>query len=166
MRKTVFLGLGPALLITAAIGWSVHAKDANPVPFPTGWRGWTHVKTMAITSDQHPLFNAFGGVHHIYVNQKGLNAAKSGGPYPDGSVLVFDLLEWTESGGAYTEGARKLIGVMHKNSTKFKDTGGWGFEGFKGGDSKERLVTDPVSQCYNCHTAQKDSDYVFSRYRP
>lgn len=165
MRKKVFFGLGAALVLSVGLAWSVGAKDAAKVPFPTGWRGWTHVKTMAITSDQHPLFNAFGGIHHIYVNQTGLKAAKSGGPYPDGSVLVFDLLEWTEGGGAYTEGARKLIGVMHKDSKKFKDTGGWGFEGFKGGEAKERLVTDAVNQCYNCHAAQKENDYVFSRYR-
>ncbi|GBD27236.1 hypothetical protein HRbin30_02581 [bacterium HR30] len=157
-----------ALLMVAVFGLggiATHAADPPQVPYPSGWRSWTHMKTMAITSDQHPLFAAFGGIHHIYVNSVGLKAAKSGGPYPDGSVLVFDLLEWTESGGAYTEGARKLIGVMHKDSKKYKATGGWGFEGFKAGDPKERLVTDPVNQCYNCHSAQKEKDFVFSQYR-
>lgn len=160
LRLTVcFVGMtGLATIAT-------HAAEQHKVPYPTGWRSWTHTKTMAITSDQHPLFSAFGGIHHIYVNSTGLKAAKSGGTYPDGSIIVFDLLEWTESGGAYTEGARKLIGVMHKDSKKFKDTGGWGFEGFKGGDPKERLVNDPVTQCYNCHAAQKDRDFVFSQYR-
>lgn len=156
MLSAAVIGLG---------GIATHAADPVKVPYPSGWRNWTHTKTMAITSDQHPLFAAFGGVHHIYVNSVGLKAAKSGGPYPDGSVLVFDLLEWTESGGAYTEGARKLIGVMHKDSKKYKATGGWGFEGFKGGNPQERLVTDPVNQCYNCHAGQKDKDFVFSQYR-
>jgi hypothetical protein len=165
MTKRAFVGWFFVLGLTGAAAWSAAAKESASVPFPKGWRSWAHVKSMAITSDQHPLFNAFGGVHHIYVNATGLKASKSGGPYPDGSVLVFDLLEWTESGGAYTEGARKLIGVMHKDSKKFAATGGWGFEGFKAGDPKERLVTDATNQCYNCHTAQKEHDFVFSRYR-
>ncbi|MCX8072556.1 MAG: cytochrome P460 family protein [Candidatus Binatia bacterium] len=163
--RTVVLTLLLSVAVVGVGALTLQAANEPKVPYPTGWRGWTHVKTMAITSDQHPLFAAFGGIHHIYVNSTGLKAAKSGGAYPDGSVLVFDLLEWTESGGAYTEGARKLIGVMHKDSKKYKDTGGWGFEGFKAGDPKERLVNDPVSQCYNCHAGQKDKDFVFSQYR-
>jgi hypothetical protein len=111
------------------------------------------------------LLNSFGGLHHIYVNTSGLKAARAQGTYPDGAVLVFDLLEWDESDGAYTEGARKLVGVMQKDSKRFKDTGGWGFEGFKGGDPKQRLVTDAVNQCYHCHAAQKDHDAVFSKDR-
>jgi hypothetical protein len=148
------------------MGPAVNAKEPDPiVKYPTGYRHWTHTKSMAIVSDRHPLFNAFSGVHHIYVNDLGLKAAKSRGTYPDGSVIVFDLLEWNEADGAETEGARKLIGVMQKDAKRFAKTGGWGFEGFKAGDAKQRLVTDPVNQCYNCHAAEKEHDSVFSQYR-
>lgn len=156
------------VIMGAAIGLAsvAGAKDPEPaVKFPTGYRQWTHTKSMAIVSDRHPLFTTFGGIHHIYVNDVGLKAAKAHGTYPDGAVIVFDLLEWNEAEGAYTEGARKLVAVMHKDSKRFKDTGGWGFEGFKAGDPKQRVVTDAANQCFNCHAAQKEHDAVFSQYR-
>jgi len=36
---------------------------------------------------------------------------------------------------------RKIVGVMQKDSEKFVEASGWGFEGFKS-DTKECLVTD------------------------
>jgi cytochrome c553 len=46
------------------------------------------------------------------------------------------------------------------------DPGGWGFEGFKGDSKTERAVgKNAAAACYQCHTAQKNSDYVFSAFR-
>lgn len=144
------------------------AKQPKPVEagvrFPKGYRQWTHTKSMVIFSDKHPLFNAFSGIHHIYMNEAAMKAIKTHGPYTDGSVIVFDLLEAGESDGAYTEGSHKLLAVMQKDGKQFKDTGGWGFQGFKAGDSSQRVVTDPVAQCFNCHASQKERDFVYSEY--
>ena len=64
------------------------------------------------------------------------------------------------------EGARKVLGVMHKDSRKYKHTGGWVFEGFKADSKAERAVgKNAATACYQCHTAQKDKDFVFSGYR-
>ncbi len=158
--------IGMALLALTAASPTKTAKESeSPIHFPAGYREWNHIKTMAITSDKHPLFNAFSGLHHVYGNDLALKAAKAHTTYPEGSILVLDLYEWDETDGAYTPGPRKLLAVMQKDSKKFKDTGGWGFEGFKGGDPKERIVSDPVMQCYNCHASQKEHDSVFSRWQ-
>ncbi|MCS7311782.1 MAG: cytochrome P460 family protein [Acidobacteria bacterium] len=136
---------------------------ADPVPYPTGYRQWTHIKSMIIQQG-HPLFDAFGGIHHIYANSKALAAYRKGGPFPDGSVIVFDLLEAKTENNAIVEGTRKVVGVMVKDRRRYASTGGWGFEGFKG-DTQERVVQD-MNQCFGCHMSAKDTDYVFSRYRP
>ena len=151
--------MGVSIMLAAAA-----AAEAPTVKFPTGYREWVQLKSMVIVSDKHPLFGPFAGIHHVYVNKVGLPAAKGHGAYPDGSVLVFELLQANEANGAYTEGSRKLVAVMQKDARRFKATGGWGFEGFKNGGS-DRLVTDPATQCFNCHQTQKDHDYVFSRFR-
>ena len=39
------------------------AADPAPVPYPTGYRDWHHVKSMVIEQG-HPLYAAFGGIHH------------------------------------------------------------------------------------------------------
>jgi hypothetical protein len=139
--------------------------DDPGVAYPEGYRHWLHLKSMVIHDRVHPLFEAFGGIHHVYVNPKGAEAARRGGPYPDGTVLVFDLLEAKSEGGAMLEGARKLIGVMVKNRERYAATGGWGFQAFKGDSRDERLVRDASGQCFACHRAQQREDYVFSAYR-
>lgn len=151
-----------AALVTAA--GSAAALKNEPVGYPEGYRHWTHVKSMVILPG-HPLENPFAGIHHIYANDPAMDGLKRGA-YRDGSVFVFDLLEYAEADHAGAEGARKLIGVMKKDAKQFAATGGWGFAGFKGDSRTERLVTDAGAGCFACHASQKDRDYVFSAMRP
>jgi Cytochrome P460 len=140
------------------------AADPAPVPYPEGYRNWTHVKSMVINPG-HPLNDAFGGIHHLYANAKAMEGYKSG-KFPAGAVIVFDLLEAKSADNAVQEGARKVVGVMHKDAAKWKETGGWGFEGFKGDSKTERAVgKNAASACNGCHTQQKDKGFVFSGYR-
>ena len=88
-----------------------------------------------------------------------------GGGYPDGAVLVFDLLEYTDKGNALTEGKRKLVGVMVRDERRYGDTGGWGFEGFSGDSRSKRLTKDGGRSCFACHQSQQSQGYVFSRWR-
>ncbi len=151
-------------LLLALAGAPALAADPAPVPYPEGYRGWTHVKSMVINPG-HPLYEAFGGIHHLYANRKALEGYKSG-KFPDGAVIVFDLLEAKAADNAVQDGTRKVVGVMHKDARRWKDTGGWGFEGFKGDSRSERAVAkNAASACYACHTQQKDKDFIFSGYR-
>jgi len=153
-----------------ALGLVGAAYAASPekasVAYPTGYRKWAFVKSMVIYSDKHPLFAEFGGLHHVYANAEAMRALVKGGTFPDGSVLVLDLHEAKDENGAWVEGSRKLVGVMEKDRARFKATGGWGFEAFKGGSQTERTVTDASAQCFACHQKQKDNDFVFSGYLP
>ncbi len=152
------------IALTTAIAILPAQADESAVPYPDGYRDWHHVKSMVI-EEGHPLFGAFGGIHHIYANPAALTGYQSG-KFPDGSVIVFDLLEAQSGGNAVTEGSRKVVGVMHKDAKKYAATGGWGYEGFAGGDKSKRAVgADAATSCHACHQAQKASDYVFSTPR-
>ena len=133
------------------------------VPYPEGYREWTHVKSMVIEKG-HPLFETFGGIHHIYANPVAADALRVSKPFPDGAVFVFDLLAASTENNAITEGPRKVLGVMHRDVARFKETGGWGFEGFKG-DTHERVVKDPAKECFACHETEQPQDFVFSSWR-
>ncbi len=55
---------------------------------------------------------------------------------------------------------------MQRDAKKFAATGGWGFEGFTGGDPKQRAVgANAKTACFDCHAPQKDTGYVFSTWR-
>jgi hypothetical protein len=162
--KRIITSLGALSMAVLIQSTAFAAEMKKPlVKYPEGYRNWVHVKSMVIQQG-HPLYESFGGIHHVYANDKALKAMKSGKKYPEGSVIIFDLLEANSDNTTTVEGARKVVGVMVKNSKKFAETGGWGFEGFKG-DTKERVVTDPKSACFSCHEPQKATDFVFSTYR-
>ncbi|MBV6417815.1 MAG: hypothetical protein CMLOHMNK_02580 [Steroidobacteraceae bacterium] len=153
-----------AALAAAAVAGAALSADSAAVPYPEGYRAWQHVKSMVIEPG-HALYGAFGGIHHLYANDKAMKGYASG-HFPDGAVIVFDLLEAMPADHAVTEGKRKVVGVMHRDAKKYAQTGGWGFEGFAGDSKTERAVGDKAaSACFSCHAPQKDREYVFSRYR-
>lgn len=152
-----------AALVIAGFAHSALAAEPE-VAYPDGYRNWHHVKSMVIENG-HPLFAAFGGIHHLYANDKALQGYAAGA-FPDGAVIVFDLLEANAADNAVTEGARKVVGVMHKSAKDYPATGGWGFEGFDGGDNTRRVVgANAASACFACHAPQQAHDYVFSALR-
>jgi hypothetical protein len=155
---------GTALAALACAGVLAGAAEPANVPYPAGYRDWAHVKSMVIEKG-HPLFETFGGIHHIYANAPAMRGYGAG-KFPDGSVIVFDLLEATEGGNTVTEGKRKVLGVMRKDAKRFKDTGGWGFEGFAEGDRARPVVAaNAATACFKCHADKKESDFVFSAWR-
>jgi hypothetical protein len=152
------------LTLTAFAVLALAQYGGNGFPYPEGYRLWTHVKSMELKPG-HPLYESFGGLHHIYVNQVGLRTYLEGkkAPFPKGTVIVFDLLSVKEEGNALLEGPQKLIGVMVKDPERYGETGGWGYYAF--GPDKKPLAIDPKA-CHACHQGAANTDYVFSAFRP
>jgi hypothetical protein len=150
-------------VILIASGY-IKPAGRSEVPYPEGFRNWTHVKTALIQKGS-PAFEHWGGFHHIYANAEAVGGYKTG-KFSDGSIIVFDVLEAISKDSIISEGKRRLIDVMIKDAKKFETTGGWGYEEFSG-DSKtdRRIGVLSVTACYNCHANQKVNDNVFSSLR-
>ena len=144
---------------------TIITAHAEPnIDYPHDYRSWTHVKSMVI-NEGHALHEAFGGIHHIYANDKALEGYRNG-TFPEGSIIIFDLIDVSREDNAVTEQQRKVLALMKKDSARFADTASWGFEGFGGGDPNNPVVgKDYKEACYACHTSQQDKDYVFSQWR-
>ncbi len=158
--------LPAAFVLVVASFPALSADDIKPPP--PDYRNWFHVNTMIIDKDS-PLFKDLGGMHNVYVNAVGLPALKKGsGAYPDRTIFLTDLHDFTVTDGSYVEGARKGIAVMVKDAKKFASTGGWGFQVFGGPDpsTAKPIITDPAKQCFACHEPKKDQGYVYSTYIP
>lgn len=152
-----------AILISSSLLVSAMAVASDEVPYPEGYRNWSHAKTMLIQPG-HPLENPFQGIHHVYVNDAARRGLASG-KYNNGAVFVFDLLNYIETEKTVQEADRKLIGVMHKDNARYAKTGGWGFEAFAGNSNSDRIVQDGGQGCFTCHNQVKDQDYVFTKMR-
>ncbi len=152
------------LLVLLCASAGAVAGESAVVAYPDGYRDWRHVKSMELKPG-HALYDSFGGIHHIYANPKAVKGYRSG-KFPDGAVIVFDLLEAKHEGNALSEGNRKVVGVMVRDHKRFAATGGWGYEGFAGGDRGKRVVGAKAAEaCHACHVSQKATGYVFSSLR-
>ncbi|GIX42487.1 MAG: hypothetical protein KatS3mg129_2220 [Leptospiraceae bacterium] len=127
------------------------------------YRQFYHVKTL-ILEEGHPLYKDFGGIHHIYANEKAYQAYKNKTKFPEGSLIVFDLLEVVKKDNTVGEGTRKVLAYM-KKTNKNPDTGNWEFQAYAGGDLNKPVVTDAKNQCFACHQSVEKNDYVFSAWR-
>lgn len=139
------------------------AEAAEAPAYPADYRDWAHVKSMVIHPG-HPLAEPFQGIHHVYANAAARNGLTSGS-YADGAVFAFDQLEYDTADNASTEGERVLLGVMVKDSSRYPETGGWGFEAWRGDSRTERMVNDGGAGCFSCHQDVAERDYVFTQWR-
>jgi len=162
MKKILtILGISISILVITSFSFK-NLQQENEVPYPDGYRYWVHIKTGLI-GPQNPFFKTTGGYHHIYANAKAMEGYTSGN-FPEGSVIVFDVLNMKEQNGNIQEDARNHLDVMLKDSLKFASTGGWGYEEFKGDSHTERTLTlASRTQCFNCHA--KTGDHVYSEFR-
>lgn len=111
----------------------------------------------------NPGFASFGGIHHIYVNDAAMRGYAAGS-FPEGSVLVFDRFEaLTSKDDLTTHGARQVVDVMQKDSSRVTAVGGWDFEEFVG-STRER-ASGSRDVCAKCHSTQRSHDFMFSVYK-
>src|SRR5947207_12338655 len=106
------------LLATAvsACGVSLWAQLDDTAVFPKEFRRWAHVKSVLV-GPQSGAFATEGGIHHIYANHKALEGYDSGN-FPDGSVIVYDLLETKVVAGNTIEGQTRRVDVMIKQNDR------------------------------------------------
>ena len=156
------------LLIPSVIALTMDAaahgvETSDPVPFPESYRSWVHVKT-ALIGPASPMFKSAGGFHHVYANPQAMEGLRTG-VFTTGSILVFDRLTSSESDGQMVEGTRLSVDVMMRDSLRYADTGGWGFERFAG-DTRTGIVGPHAkATCFDCHSARRDNVYVYSSFR-
>jgi hypothetical protein len=147
----------------------VRADDAT-VAFPDGYRNWTFLHGSLVPG----AFSAFSkspcvkpctnGIFYFYANELAMKGLRSG-VYDDGAIIAEEMLEFAiGEKGTGGEGRRVLAAVMVKDSRRYAATGGWGFGNFDEGSKVNTLDTNAQQACFQCHTARKDSGYVFTKY--
>lgn len=152
-----------ALAMGAFCAGQFALAGGESVPYPENFRTWSHVKSGVI-GPQHANFSSMGGIHHVYANPQAMAGYRTR-QFPEGSVIVFEWLEWLEKNGSIEEGPRRQVDVMVRDSQRYASAGGWGFQRFVK-DSKTELAVAPTpQQCFACHDKLKSDGLVLSKYR-
>jgi hypothetical protein len=142
------------------------AEDVPLVPYPEGFREWTHLGSVITepaekTKDRLP----HGIVHHLYANAQAMEGLRTG-RYPEGAMFVADWFPLkVKYAGNLEEDARDRTDVMIKDA-RFSATGGWGFDQFQKDSRETRKINGAApNNCFECHTKVSARDYVFSKLR-
>ena len=158
-----FLRPAAMILCLAAVALiSLHGDEG--VQLPDGFRQWVHVGTGVILPGSNPQFKSEEGMHHVFANREAADAYATG-EFPDGSVLVYELRDAQQNNGVISEGDRRRVDVMIKDSKLYKSTGGWRFERFFGDQKTENALHDSGSSCFQCHSKADKHGFVFSQLR-
>src|SRR3989441_8856192 len=156
---------------------SVVFNADGTVQVPTGFRKWVFVGaplTPEGLNDGKYNCNQPGGCtrsnfpeyHHVYIEQKNVDAYLKTGEFPEGTVIVKELTRVLNptfpdssrkepSGRGYFNGQYNGIDMTVKDSKRFAKTNGWGFFTFGHHPLPyEKTSADrPLSECAGCHIA-------------
>lgn len=116
------------------------------------------------------------GFHHVYTQPQAIEAFRTTGTFPDGTVLVKELRGHARAD--YTTGTNVASAteptqwfVMVKDrSGRFPDhplwQEGWGWALFKADAPARNVATSFAADCQGCHTPARETDWVYTRGYP
>ena len=108
----------------------VSFNDEGELERPTGYRKWTYVGTPLTPNDMNDGKAPFPEFHNVYMNSEAFNHYEKTGEFPDGTVIVKELVSVGDkeatSGNGYFMGEFIGLEVSLKDKTRFKDEpGNW-----------------------------------------
>lgn len=139
---------------------------------PTGYRDWVYVGTPLTPNDMNPPKASFPEFHNVYIHPADYAAYKRTGKFPDGTVLVKELIsvgsKEATSGKGYFMGEFIGLETAIKDSKRFaNEPGYWAYFSF--GHKYPLAQTAAKERATNCNTCHQESaaeDWVFSQYYP
>ena len=133
---------------------------------PTGYRAWVFVGAPLTPNGLNNGKANFPEYHHVYIEQKNVDAYLKTGEFPEGTVIVKELTRVLNptfpdgsrkepSGRGYFNGEYNGIDETVKDSKRFAKTNGWGFFSFGHHPLPYDKVAaeKPVTECAGCHIA-------------
>ena len=138
-------------------------------------RTWTFLGTWSIAnSDVAPSSAASGhgaaGLHNVYVQPDAVTAYRKTGEFPDGTVLVKELLKastgsmttGTVSWGKEVEGWFVMVKDRHNRFPDHNLWGdGWGWVVFNSSDPDKAVTTSYKTECMGCHIPARKNDWIY-----
>ncbi len=169
-----------AAVFCLAAAWAAEGEprfnDSNELIRPEGYREWVFVgASLAMSYDEdkgdenkgepeQPMF------HNIYLHPAAYREYKSKGTYPEGTILVMEVLTAGSQSSINRQGQfeDKLVGVEAavKDSTRFKES--WAYFSFSNdqGPLKTKTKAFAKERCWSCHSEHAATDNVFSQFYP
>lgn len=176
MRRTHWLlvAAGAALCVAACVATSTEARSDDDAGasiaagrLPPGYRDWAVISVAREEGDLDDIRAVLGNDVAIKAYREGTR------PFPDGATIARVAWSYGPSelnnrafgrNQSFVAGKPKHgVQFMVKDSKRFADTGGWGYSQFNDGAPVDASM---LTNCFPCHAAIKDRDYLFTDYAP
>ena len=149
-------------------------------PDPHVFRRWVFVGAPLTPEGLNDNKAGFPEYHHVYIEQKNVDAYLKNGEFPEGTVIVKELTRVLNptfpdgssrepSGRGYFNGAYNGIDMSVKDSKRFAKTNGWGFFTFGHHPLPyaKTAAEAPVAECAGCHIANvANTDMTWIQFYP
>ncbi|MDD1749456.1 MAG: cytochrome P460 family protein [Methanothrix sp.] len=140
---------------------------------PEEYRAWMFVGSEVTPNDLNNGHADFPEFHIVYINPSSFGEYKKTGKFPDGTVMVKELVsvgaKQAPSGNGYFMGNYQGLAASVKDSKRFpKEPGNWAYFNFteEGGKLAKTAKAQPTASCNACHQASAADDWVFTQYYP
>jgi hypothetical protein len=177
--RMVTVGLATVWLALVSV-MTISAQDKYAVKVPGGlamseFRGYEAWQAISLSRNDKVVAVILGNPAMIAAYQAGIPG--NGQPFPDGARMA--KVHWTQKQNAFfpdatVPGTLVNVDFMVKDSSRFADSGGWGYAVFdydagSGTFTPGRAAGTPPqandARCgFACHTRVKTRDYVFTEY--
>jgi len=150
------------------------------LPDPQAFRRWVFVGAPLTPNGLNNGKANFPEYHHVYIEQKNVDAYLKTGEFPEGTVIVKELTRVLDpkfpdgsrsepSGRGYFNGQYNGIDVTVKDSKRFAKTNNWGFFTFGHHPLpySQSAEEAPASECASCHqTFVAKTDMTWVQFYP
>jgi len=159
-------------LAAPAAAQDVKFDSSGALTQPTGYREWVYVGTPVTPNDMNGGEAPFPEFHNVYINPTAWAHYKRTGNFPDGTVLVKELIsvgsKAASSGKGYFMGEFSGLETAVKDSKRFpKEPGNWAYFSFGHSYPLEKSTkAQATATCAACHVALAADDMVFTQYYP
>ncbi|MFL5333235.1 MAG: cytochrome P460 family protein [Geminicoccaceae bacterium] len=163
-----------AAVLTVLGGTAFSAQDKYELKSPSGialsdFRGYEDWALVSSAQTDEVLKVIVANPVMIDAYRAGIPG--NGKPFPDGSRIV--KLQWTPKKSTEAPfdvnvpDTFKQAFVIEKDSTRFPNSGGWGYALFNYDAGADTFTADAAtSDCgHACHTIVKSKDYIFHPYQ-
>ncbi len=184
MRRILLAFVAVALAITAATvrrgeaqeSFSPYVDAAGNIRIPEDYRQWAFLGTWHIAPEKGTGDSAgAAGFHNVYMQHSAVEAFRETGQFPDGAVIVKELLK--SKTGDLTTGEVTWATEIEGWFVMVKDTqgrfpgnplwgSGWGWVLFNSDNPQKTVTRNWRSDCLGCHLPAKDTDWVFVQGYP
>lgn len=156
--------------------WGPEWTPAGELVLPRDFHRWVFLGSPLTPHALNGGHAAFPEYHNVYVRPEVFAAYRKTGEWPEGTIMLKEL-QLTRpavfpdgssvevSGRGYFPADLNGIDISVKDSTRFKETDGWGFFNFghHAPPYAKTAVEQPKEACAGCHMANA-TKMVFSKF--